>query len=290
MANLRDVRLRMRSIGQTLQVTKAMNLISTAKLRSGRRLLEDTEPYFTRVQKTMSDILASPGPKLESGYFRHDKEGRTAIVVVTTDKGLAGGYNANVAHYAAKLCEGVSNPVLILIGTVGQRYFVQSPWMVLENFTFNSRLPDMEEGREVAEYVTSQFEWGVFSEVRVVYTHMYSTLKLLPQERRLLPLDSTTMFVRPETAHKEEPVFEYVPSAEAVFNALAPIYIQGVLYGCLVESYAAEQSARMTAMDQASRNCSDMLSEQTLFYNRVRQAGITQEVTEIVSGSAALGE
>jgi F-type H+-transporting ATPase subunit gamma len=278
----------MRSIGQTLQVTKAMNLISTAKLRKGRRLLEDTEPYFNRVQKTMSDILNSPGERIKSEFFKQNPRGRTAIVVVTTDKGLAGGYNANIFHYAAKLCETVKNPVLVLIGTVGQRYFVNSPLMVLENFTFNSQLPDMEESREIAEYVTSQFEWGVFSEVRIVYTHMYSALKLQPQERQLLPLDAHKMFVAPATPHKEEPTFEYMPSGEAVFDALVPMYIQGVLYGCLAEAYASEQSARMTAMDEASRNCEDMLAEQSLFYNRVRQAGITQEVTEIVSGSAAL--
>ena len=293
MANLRDVRLRMKAIGQTLQVTKAMNLISTAKLRKVRRVLENTEPYFFRVQKTMSDLLHGAG-RVESVFF-NKSEGRTAVIVVTSDKGLAGGYNANIVRYVNTLCKQVPNPVLILIGAVGQRYFVNSPYLVLENFSFASRLPTVEDAEEIAEYIISQFEWGVFSEVRVVYTHMYSALKLLPREREVLPLDEEKMKVSPDIApgsytpeKQDESTFEYIPSAKAVFNTLAPIYIKGVIYGCLVESYASEQSARMTAMDDASRNAEEMLAERQIYYNRVRQSGITQEVTEIVSGSAAL--
>ncbi|MDR2468129.1 MAG: ATP synthase F1 subunit gamma [Spirochaetaceae bacterium] len=295
MANLRDVRLRMKAIGQTLQVTKAMNLISTAKLRKSRRVLENTEPYFYRVQKTMSDLLHGAG-KVESEFFKKS-EGRTAIIVITSDKGLAGGYNANIVRYLNALCEKVVKPVLILIGSVGQRYFINSPYLVLENFSFSSKLPTVEDAEEIAEYIIAQFEWGVFSEVRIVYTHMYSALKLLPNEREVLPLDKEKMKIIPatppggfQTEKRTEPNFEYTPSAKAVFDALAPIYIKGIIYGCLIESYASEQSARMTAMDDASRNAEDMLATKQLFYNRVRQAGITQEVTEIVSGSAALAE
>ncbi|MDR2510606.1 MAG: ATP synthase F1 subunit gamma [Spirochaetaceae bacterium] len=291
MANLRDVRLRMRAIGQTLQVTKAMNLISTAKLRKGRRVLENTEPYFFRVQKTMADLLHGAG-KVESEFFRAGS-GRTAIVVVTSDKGLAGGYNANIVRYVNELCERVENPVLILIGNVGQRYFVNSPYLVLENFSFSSRLPAIEDAEEISEYVISQFEWGVFGEVRIVYTHMYSAFKLLPNEREVLPLNEEKMKAMPASSGRDvfsvtkdvKSTFEYIPSAKAVFDSLAPIYIKGVIYGCLVESYASEQSARMKAMEDATSNGEDMLAEKRLYYNRVRQAGITQEVTEIVSGS-----
>ena len=293
MANLRDVRLRMKAIGQTLQVTKAMNLISTAKLRKGRRVLDNTVPYFYRVQKTMSDLLHGAG-KVESVFFNKGG-GRTAVIVVTSDKGLAGGYNANIVRYVNTFCEKLSNPVLILIGVVGQRYFVNSPYLVLENFSFASKLPTVEDAEEIAEYIISQFEWGVFSEVRIVYTHMYSALKLLPNERDVLPLDAEKMKVVPaaephtfQLEQSPQPDFEYLPSAKAVFDTLAPIYIKGIIYGCLIESYASEQSARMSAMDDATRNAEEMLAEKQLYYNRVRQAGITQEVTEIVSGSAAL--
>lgn len=287
----------MKAISQILQVTKAMNLISTSKLRKGRRLLEDTEPYFTRIQKTMRDLLHSAG-KVTSGYFQKNEKGRCAIVIITSDKGLAGGYNANIFRYVLKLCEEVKNPVLILVGNVGQRYFVNSPYMVLESFTFGGAIPTVEDAQEISGYVLSQFDWGVFNEVRVVYTHMYSALKLVPSMRLVLPLDedkmrtaiSDTPFYDSTKEQRKKDEFEYIPSVMDVFKALVPLYIKGVIYGCLVEAYASEQSARMSAMDEASRNGSDMLTKQQLFYNRVRQAGITQEVTEIVSGSAALME
>jgi F-type H+-transporting ATPase subunit gamma len=285
----------MRAIGQTLQVTKAMNLISTAKLRKGRQVLDRAVPFFNRVQKTMADLLRGVG-KVQSRYFEQRTGSRTAIIVITSDKGLAGGYNTNVFHYVMKLCETVENPVLINVGSVGLRYFSHSPYLVLENFSFASALPTLEDAWQIAEYVISQFDWGVFRKVRVVYTHMFSALKLVVSEREVLPFDYEVMR---EVSHKnleggnvksKDPteIFEYVPSAEEVFEHLAPMYIRGVIYGCLVESYASEQSARMSAMDEASKNGNDMLAAQRLYYNRVRQAGITQEVSEIVGGAAAL--
>lgn len=286
--------MRMKTIAQTLKVTNAMNLISTAKLRKGRRLLADTEPYFNRIQKTMAELLRSAG-RVESQYFAKDTgAGRTGVIAVTSDKGLAGGYNANIFHYVLDVCKKVSNPVLVLIGNIGQRYFVNTPYMVLENFSFASRMPTLEEAQEVAEYVVSQFTWGVFSEVRIVYTHMYSMMKLQPAERVVLPFDIEKMSrVSPDSAFSEleqqKPLnFEYIPSPEWVFDALAPQYITGLIYGCLVEAYASEQNARMSAMDEASKNARDILAKQQLLYNHVRQAAITQEVTEIVSGASAL--
>jgi F-type H+-transporting ATPase subunit gamma len=284
----------MRAIRQTLQVTKAMNLISTAKLRKGRRLLEDTEPYFTRIQKSMFDILSSAG-QVRSQFFkpRHPpEEGRTAIVAVTSDKGLAGGYNANIFRQVMDLAGRVNKPLLILIGAIGQRYFINSPYLILENFSFHSRIPAMEEAREIADYLISQFEWGIFDQVYVVYTHMYSSIKLLPTERQILPLDLGRIreeLSRTEGQERAELQFEFLPSPEDVFEALVPLYVKGIVYGSLVESYVSEQSARMAAMDEASKSAEDMLAGLQISYNRVRQAGITNEMSEIVSGAAALG-
>jgi len=294
MANLRDVRLRMRAIQQTLQVTKAMNLISTSKLRKGRRILEDTEPFFTRIQKTMFDILSGAGKHVNSDFFPRSKQDgsprRTAIIAVTSDKGLAGGYNANIARQVTTLAEKVENPILILIGSIGYRYFVHSPYLILENFSFRSRLPDLDDAREIAEYIVSQFLWGMFEEVHIVYTHMYSSIKLLPTERQILPITLDRMKAD-FAAQGQERVglhFEYLPSEKDVFDALVPLYIRGVIYGALIESYVSEQSARMAAMDEASSSAEDMLASLQISYNRARQAGITQEMTEIIGGSSAL--
>jgi F-type H+-transporting ATPase subunit gamma len=294
MQNLRDVRLRIRAIKQTLQVTRAMNLISTAKLRKGRRMLEDTEPFFTRIQKSMFDILSGASPETRGSEFfpRKSREpgAKTAVIAVTSDRGLAGGFNANVCREVTKLCGEVRDPLLVLIGSIGSRYFVKSPYGILETWTFNSQLPEMEEATEIADYLISQYLWGSFDEVHIVYTHMYSSLKLLPTARQVLPLDLQKIGEEISlSGTKRVPLqFEYVPSERAVFDALVPFYVKGIIYGALVESFASEQSARMSAMDEASRNAEDMLQSLQLSYNRARQAGITQEITEITGGAAAL--
>jgi F-type H+-transporting ATPase subunit gamma len=295
MANLRDIRLRMRAIEQTLQVTKAMNLISTAKLRKGRRLLEDTEPYFNRIEKSMCDILSGAG-KVESGFFNRvdrDNQYHSAILVITSDKGLAGGYNVNIFRQVSSLCGKVKNPILILIGAIGYRYFIHSPYMILENFSFRSQIPTVENAREITDYIISQYLWGMFDEVHIVYTHMYSTIKLLPAVRQLLPLNADLL--QRELSEKEgrkrvELRFDFLPTVESVFDALVPIYIKGEIYGSLVEAYVSEQSARMAAMDEASKSAEDMLASLQVNYNRIRQATITQEISEIVGGAAALNE
>jgi len=293
--NLRDVRLRMRAIRQTLQVTKAMNLISTAKLRKGRRMLQDTEPYFNRIQKSMFDILSRAG-KVHSQFFREPdpaKRTQTAIVVITSDKGLAGGYNANIFRQASELCTRVKNPVLVLIGAVGYRYFVHTPYVILENFSFHSQIPAIDHAGEIAEYIVSQFLWGAFDEVHVIYTHMYNAVKLLPTEQQIFPLSAEKIQAELfETGNMKrvELQFEFLPSEEAVFDALVPRYIRGILYGCMVEAYVSEQSARMSAMDEASKSAEDMLTSLQISYNRARQAGITQEMSEIAAGSAALAD
>jgi F-type H+-transporting ATPase subunit gamma len=272
-----------------------MDLISTAKLRKGRQVLEDTEPFFNRVQKSMYDILSGAG-RVESEFFKSTRRGKTshtAILAVTSDKGLAGGYNANIFRQVDDLCGRVSNPLLILIGAIGYRYFIHSPHLILENFSFRSRMPELDDAKEIADYIISQYLWGMFDEIHIVYTHMHSTIKLLPRERQILPLDAEKMqeeFSRAGGQKRVELHFEFLPSKTAVFDALAPLYIKGVIYGSLVEAYASEQSARMAAMDEASKSAGDLLGALQISYNRARQAGITQEMSEIASGAAALSE
>jgi len=282
----------MRAIQQTLQVTKAMKLISTAKLRKGRRILEDTAPYFTRIEKSMFDILS--GAKLTRNKFltpvKNEKVSRSAVLIITSDKGLAGGYNANIFRCVNQLCAELKNPVLILIGTIGYRHFIHSPWIILENFSFKSQLPDMDDAKKIADYIVSQYLWDMFSEVHIVYTHMVSSIKQIPRHHQLLPLNEALMQEEFEKSGEKRVVlqFEYLPSKEAVFNTLVPLYIKGNIYCSMVEAYASEQSARMTAMTDASKNAEEMLASLEIHYNRVRQASITQEMTEIIGGAAAL--
>ena len=302
MANLKDLRLRMKAVRQTLQVTRAMNLISTSKLRKGRRILEDTTPFFIRIQKTMCDVLLGTGTVqsrflgIQTNSIGNNRNlspqvpRRSAVLVVSSDKGLAGGYNANIFREVSSLCKEISNPVLILIGTIGYRYFINSPFLIMENFSFRSRMPDMDNAQEIADFIIAQYLWGMFENVYIVYTHMYSTVKLIPSVKQIFPLSEAKLQEEITKYGWEKRVglnFEYHPSEEEVFDALVPIYIKGIIYGCLIEAYASEQSARMAAMDEASKSAEDMLSSFQLQYNRIRQAGITQELTEIISGSSA---
>jgi F-type H+-transporting ATPase subunit gamma len=283
----------MRAIEQTLQVTKAMNLISTAKLRKGRRMLQDTEPYFKRIQKSMYDLLSGAN-YIRSDYFRPEEEQKslmTAVVAVTSDKGLAGGYNANIIRHVNELCKQVHKPVLIPIGAIGYRYYAHSPYVVLENFSFRSQIPTVEHAGEIADYLISQYLWGMFGEIHVVYTHMYSAIKMKPAERQIMPIfkEKIRQELSEVGSNKRGGLkFEYLPSAGAVFDALVPQYIKGIIYGALVEAYASEQNSRMAAMDEASKNARDMLDRLKLSYNRARQAGITQEMSEIVGGAQSL--
>jgi len=297
MASLRDVRLRMRAIEQTLQVTKAMNLISTAKLRKGRKMLADTVPYFSRIQKAMYDILSSE-KNIDSVFFKkRDKESkpsRTAVIVITSDKGLAGGYNANIYRHVDELCKKMQNPMLILIGgNVGYRYFGHSPYVILENFSFHPQIPTVEHAGEVSEYVVSQLIWGIFDSVHIVYTNMFSMVKLLPVDHQIIPPVKEKIqngILEIGGVKRVDLKFEFLPTTEAVFDTLVPQYIKGVIYGAMVEAYASEQSARMKAMDEASKSAEDMLASLRISYNRARQAGITQEMAEITGGSSALAD
>ena len=301
MTNLRDVRLRMRAIRQTLQVTSAMKLISTAKLRKGRRVLQDVEPFFLRIKKSVFDIL-SGAEVVESVFLSTDgtsvkraSGGQeipcTAIVAVNSDKGLAGGYNANIFNKVKQLCAEIKNPVIITIGDIGYRHYAHTQLNILKSFSLKSQLPTLEDAQEVAEYIISQYLSETFNEVHIVYTHMYSSVKLNPREHQLLPLSLKKMreeFLL-DGSERAGLHFEYTPSEKAVFEHLVPLYLKGIIFGSLVEAYASEQSARMFAMNEASKNAEEMLADLQVHYNRFRQASITQEMTEIIGGAEALG-
>ena len=293
MANLREVRLRMRAIEQTLQVTKAMNLVSTSKLRKGRRALDDTKLYYDRIQKSMFDIFSSAG-NINSVFFRKKSEkSRTAIIAITSDKGLAGGYNAAVFRQVNELCSKVENPVIITVGTMGYRHFTESPYAVIENFPFCSQVPTLEYAEEISTYIISQFLWGVYDEIHIVYTHMFSSVKIAPVERQLIPISKEKIqqeIMSMGNIKRVDLQFEYLPSVNQVFDALIPFYLKGLIFCCMIEAFASEQNARMTAMSEASKSAEEMLAALKISYNRARQAGITGEITEIVGGSTALSD
>ncbi|MCX7709405.1 MAG: ATP synthase F1 subunit gamma [Clostridia bacterium] len=294
MANMREIKTRIKSIKETRQITKAMKLISGAKLKKARQQLEQTVPYFDRVKTVIADILAHSG-NIENPFFdvRNEKEGRKkGYVVITGDKGLAGGYNNNIIKLAEKYIKEDSNPLLFVAGQTGRNYFIRNRYNVREDFYYFVQNPTVYRAREMAELMLDLFTRGEVDEVYLVYTHMASSIKLEPRIMKLLPLEldalKKELKVPGEIPDKVDELLSYEPSPKAVFDILIPKYVRGILYGALVEAFTSEQSARMTAMDNATANADEMLQKLNLFYNRARQAAITQEISEIVGGASVL--
>jgi F-type H+-transporting ATPase subunit gamma len=280
----------MKSIGQTLQITSAMKLISTAKLRRARVQLVQTEPYFDKIRETMHDIFLHSRDACEE-YFgsRTDriKGTQRAILVITSDKGLAGGFNHNIIKLAEEsFLPGDSN-FLILLGNIGSRHFTRTKIPILETYRYTTSVPTVYEAKDIADFVLAQYKLGTIDEFYIVYTRMYSSVKLVPEAIKVLPLD-VDLFGKEETPTHSLRHLNYSPSPQAVLETLIPKYVTGVVYGSMVENFASEHSARMAAMDNATKNAQEMLDGLRLKYNRLRQSAITQEVTEIVAGAAAL--
>lgn len=291
MASVRDLRNRMKGIRQTLQITSAMKLISTSKLRRARKNLEESRPYFDRIRAMMDDI-SHHSENLDDFFFdKRDKkkDRKTGIIVITGDRGMAGGFYQNVFSTTEKLLPALDNPFLLMVGNQGTKYFVRKQVPIIEDFKSDSDVPSAERVREIEYFVSSQFRLGMIDEFHIVYTKMFSSVKTAPESIRLLPLERSSLGKKP-TGLETEPdiVYDYLPSPEETFRSLVPQYLRGIIFGALVESYASEQSARMMAMDSASKNAKDMLDKLQLQFNRARQANITAEVSEIVSGAAAL--
>jgi F-type H+-transporting ATPase subunit gamma len=287
METMRDIRTRMKSVRQTRQVTGALKLISTSKLRKARRRLEDTLPYFDGITEAMRDII---GHSEESGqkWFdaRPDKADRkVATLVVTADMGKAGGYNHAIIRYVEESCPLGS--LLLPVGNVGKRYFMERDYVLVEDFAVSTKEPTVYEAKEVAAFAASQFSEGKIDEFRVIYTRMRSIVRLEPTMLTLLPLSIEDIAGAARTAVDAE-TYRYEPSEEGLFDALVPQYLKGIAYGALVSAFASEQASRMTAMDAATKNADEMLGRLRLHYNRARQASITSEVSEIVAGAAAL--
>jgi len=287
---MRDIRNRMKSVRQTLQVTGAMKLISTSKLRKARRRLDETLPYFDAIRDAMRDII-SHAERHGAAWFdeRSEKPARkVATMVLTADKGLAGGYNHAVIKFVEETC--LPRSILLPVGAVGKRYFMEKDYVLLEDFPISTKEPTVYEAKDIATFIIAQFVSGRIDEFRIVYTRMHSTVKLVPEMDVLLPLDAERIAQGGRRARAPAEPYRYMPDEDAVFDNLVPQYLKGVIYGALVQAFASEQAARMAAMDSASKNAEEMMGRLGLVYNRARQAAITNEVSEIVAGASALGD
>ena len=291
MANMTEIRSRMKSIQETMKITNAMYLISSTKLRKAREKLDATAPYFELLQSTIKDILFH-SPDINHTFFDQRKkikpeDKKRGYVVMTADKGMAGAYNHNVLKLAQeRLAQGNDN-TLFVIGQMGRKYFTKKNVRIDMEFLYTAQDPSMWRARNIAETLVDLYRKEKLDEIYIIYTKMVTPLKAEPEIIQILPLKRQSfeeMNVELEKYHK---IADYSPSPKVVMDHLVPNSVKGLIYGALVESFSSEQNARMMAMQGATESAKDMIRELSLLYNRARQAAITQEITEIVSGAKA---
>ena len=292
MASAKEIQSRMRSIQDTMKITSAMYMISSSKLKKARKTLADTEPYFYSLQSAIGRVLRHM-EDTEHKYFDERAEiapeaRKIGYMVVSADKGLAGAYNHNVFKIAEDCMENRENVQLFVLGEVGRQYFFKKDVDVDTNFRFTVQKPTMHRARVISEKMIAMYLEGELDEVHIIYTRMANAATMVAEKKQLLPLKKAafnTSVQKLVDIHQEE--IEMIPSAEEVLNSIVPNYLRGMIYGCLVESYASEHNSRMMAMDAATSSARDMLKDLSIKYNRVRQAAITQEITEVISGAKA---
>lgn len=295
MAGITEIRGRMRSIQQTLKITNAMYLISSAKVKKARKQLQEVEPYFDRLAKTILDIFRH-SPQLQhryiEGHHKPKEERKTGFVVITGDKGLAGAYNHNVLKLAESYLARKQDSTLFLIGQMGRHYFEKKNISIDAEFMYTAQDPTLDRAQDICDTLVDLYERGALDEIYLVFTHSYSAMRMEPEIIKLLPLDRAMLSARRGLSEADQyrDVVRYEPSPEAVLDVLVPGVIRGYLFAALVESFCSEQSSRMSAMDSASESARDMLKTLSLEFNRARQGAITQEITEIAGGAEALNQ
>ena len=292
MSSLKEIKTHMESVRETRKITNAMYLIASTKLQKARSELDHTRPYFESMQAEIKRIFRSAAEGVDSRYF-YPEEGQQAVtgtygcLVITADKGLAGAYNQNVLREAQHLLDQHPDTKLFVVGEYGRHYFAQRRIPIERSFLYTAQNPTMARAREIGSLLLDGFDRGELKKIFVIYTDMESALSSQARSTRLLPLHRS-YFAGAEKAEKpvREP-FSFSPSVAAVLKAVVPSYVSGFIYSALIDSFCCEQNARMTAMDAATKNAEKLLGELSLQYDRVRQAAITQEITEISAGAKA---
>ena len=281
---------RIESIQDTMKITNDMYLISSSKLRKARKNYQNVSPYFNRMRDTISRVVPHL-PEEPVHPFFHDRTNekstpRRAYLVLTADKGMAGAFNQNILRFLKEHAD--ENDRFYVIGQVGYRALYHKDPRLVEEFRYSATAPTLQRARDITMDAIDDFKSGKLDEIYLVYTRIENALTSEPTMVRLLPLDREHLQPAPKGFGDPSGEVEMFPDAWTVFEQTAPIYMHGMIFGAMTESYCAEQSARMTAMDSATKSANDMIRDLQLEYNRTRQGSITQEITEIIGGAAAV--
>jgi F-type H+-transporting ATPase subunit gamma len=286
MPSLQDIKRRTKSVKSIQQITNAMDMVATSRMRHAKEAAQANRPYAEKVSEVVKEIAVTVGGEFSHPLLETPEEGHRLVLVMAADKGLAGAYSSNACKEALQSIEDKATTEVVTVGRKPRDFFKHRNYNVAETFTGFSEKPHFEHAQKIARHIIERFESGEISDVQMVYTRFVSAISCVPETVQLLP------FVAPEgeAGEAKGPGTEYIyePSAEAVLGHMLPQYLYTTVYAALLQAAASELSSRMNAMSNATDNAAELISKLELHYNKVRQAGITTELNEIVSGAEAL--
>ena len=283
MASMRDIKRRKNSVTSTQQITKAMKLVSTVKLQKARTRAEKTNPYTEQMYKTVSSMMRKSGNIIHP-YLTAGESERKAVIVITSNRGLAGGYNSNVVKLITNGEFKKEDLDIYALGSKGHDMLARRGYHIVENRSDIMDDPTYTDASNLCRRVLDSFAKGEVGEIYLAYTHFKNTVTHIPTLVKLLPVDTTGM----EEVEEDNVMMNFEPTTEEALDMIIPKYVTSLFYGALVEAVASENGARMQAMDSATSNADEIISDLTLKFNRARQGAITQELTEIIAGANAI--
>lgn len=284
MASMRDIKRRRSSVASTQQITKAMKLVATVKLQKTKARAERSKPYFEKMYDTVTSMLAKSGT-ITHPYLKPQDSSRKAVILITSNRGLAGGYNSNVIKAVTGSDLKEEDLVLYTVGNKGRDYFQRRNYHIEKEYNEVIENPTFSDAKAICDEVLRKYADGEIGEIYVAYTYFKNTVVHEPKLLKLLPVEVSEADVE---AARTNALMNYEPTEEEALDIIIPKYITSILYGALVEAAASENGARMQAMDAATSNAEELIEKLTLEYNHARQGSITQELTEIVAGTNAV--
>lgn len=287
MASMKDIKRRKESIQSTGQITKAMKLVSTVKLQKARSKAESARPYFDAMYNTVFGMLARSG-NIEHRYLKAGETDKKAVIVITANRGLAGGYNSNITKLVTSSGIRPEDALVYSVGTKGRDFLNRRGYEIAADFSEVINEPMFSDAMEIGRIVLEAFEQGKVGEIYLAYTSFKNTVVHEPKMVKLLPVSPEDVKEEEKDSQERLTLVSYEPEEEEALDIIIPKYINSLIYGALMEAVASENGARMTAMDNATSNAEEIISDLSLMYNRARQGSITQELTEIIAGANAI--
>lgn len=286
MASMRDIKRRKGSIQSTQQITKAMKLVSTVKLQKAKQRAEQSKDYFSCMYETVVSMLAKAG-NINHPYLKAGASEKKGIIVITSNRGLAGGYNSNVTKLITQGDFSKENTIIYIIGKKGKENLQRYGYTIKEDYSDIVEEPLYSDAMEVSKKVLDDFASGEIGEIYLAYTGFKNTVVHVPTLLKLLPVEVESK-EGAENVPQDRAPMNFEPADDAALDMIIPKYVTSLIFGGLVESVASENGARMQAMDSATSNAEEMIDHLTLQFNRARQGSITQELTEIIAGANAI--